>query len=241
MILTCPSCRTRYRADPANFAAPGRNVRCAKCGHIWFQTAPEPEPEAVSSPVLSITAQRPASGDAPTLGDLVTERKFGGGTGPGSAGENSRPAVRSRMMLRAGGIILLLIILAGIGWAAIHYRQGIVRLWPESSRAYGAIGLPVNLAGIDIRDVGFRQELQGGVPVLSVTGKLVNVSSRNQAIPHLRVVLLDDSRRELYRWTFDPGVETLSPGGERNFGTTLSSPPPDAQNVNVSFADDDGQ
>src|SRR5215510_10047080 len=45
MILTCPSCSTRYQADGARFVAPGRNVRCAKCGHVWFQTAPSAEPE----------------------------------------------------------------------------------------------------------------------------------------------------------------------------------------------------
>lgn len=240
MILTCPSCRTRYRADPANFAAPGRNVRCAKCGHVWFQTAPEAEPEAAPSPVLSITDQTAGSPGRSTLGDLLTERKSGGGPRGSDTEDQARSATRTRM-IQAAGVILLLIILAGIGWAAVHYRQGIARLWPESSHLYGVLGLPVNLTGIDIRDVGFRQEVQGGVPVLSVTGKLVNVSSRNQAIPHLRVVLLDDSRRELYRWTFDPGVQSLSPGTEQDFGTTLSSPPPDAQNVDVSIADDDAQ
>src|ERR1700687_5839812 len=43
MILTCPSCRTRYQADSAHFVTPGRNVRCAKCGHVWFQAAPTPD------------------------------------------------------------------------------------------------------------------------------------------------------------------------------------------------------
>src|SRR5579872_5537623 len=49
MILTCPSCATRYQADAAKFLPAGRNVKCAKCGHVWHQGAPatEPEPEAV--------------------------------------------------------------------------------------------------------------------------------------------------------------------------------------------------
>ena len=239
MILTCPSCRTRYRADPANFAAPGRNVRCAKCGHVWFQTAPEPESDPAPAPLLSITHQGAGAGDGAALDDRLMEQKSAGSRGT-DADDEARSAMRIRL-LQAGGVILLLIVLAGIGWAAVHYRQGVVRLWPASSRVYSAIGLPVNLSGIDIRNVGFRQELQGGVPVLSVTGKLVNVSGRDQAIPRLQVVLLDDSKRELYRWTFDPGMQSLPPGTERDFGTTLSSPPPDAQNVNVSFADDDGR
>jgi predicted Zn finger-like uncharacterized protein len=239
MILTCPSCGTRYRADPANFSALGRNVRCAKCGHVWFQAAPEPEPEAIPAPVLLITAQGAGSAGGPTLGDRLTEQS-GGGSRRSDTKDAARSAIRDRI-IQAGGVILLLILLAGIGWAAVHYRQGIVRLWPGSSGLYGVIGLPVNLTGIDIRNVGLREEVLGGVPILSVTGKLVNVSTQDQAIPPLRVVLLDDSRRELYRWTFDPGVQSLPPGTERDFGTTLSSPPPDARAVHVSFAGDDAR
>src|ERR1017187_6853318 len=61
MILTCPSCRTRYQTDGAHFTAPGRNVRCAKCGQVWFQSAPELEaalePEAIVVPVVSVVHQ----------------------------------------------------------------------------------------------------------------------------------------------------------------------------------------
>src|SRR5579863_3644422 len=45
MILTCPECATRYQTDAANFMPSGRKVRCAKCGHVWFQAPPAPEPE----------------------------------------------------------------------------------------------------------------------------------------------------------------------------------------------------
>ena len=238
MILTCPSCGTRYRADPANFSAPGRHVRCAKCGHVWFQSAPELEPEPVPAPVLLITAQGESVG-GPTLADQVTKRKSAGWRSSDAA-EMARTAMRNRI-IQAGGAILLLILLAGIGWAAVHYRQSYRAAMARILASIRRDRLAVNLTGIDIRNVGLREEVLGGVPVLSVTGKLVNVSARDQAIPPLRVVLLDDSRRELYRWTFDPGVQSLPPGTERDFGTTLSSPPPDARAVNVSFAGDDAR
>src|ERR1700748_2878602 len=41
MILTCPNCSTRYQADEAKFPPSGRQVRCAKCGHVWHQPGPE--------------------------------------------------------------------------------------------------------------------------------------------------------------------------------------------------------
>ena len=48
MILTCPQCATRYQVDGAKFPGAGRNVRCAKCGHVWHQLGPcrEPDPDA---------------------------------------------------------------------------------------------------------------------------------------------------------------------------------------------------
>jgi predicted Zn finger-like uncharacterized protein len=40
MIITCPSCSTRYPVEAASFAPSGRKVRCAKCGHSWHQAPP---------------------------------------------------------------------------------------------------------------------------------------------------------------------------------------------------------
>src|SRR5437899_686182 len=79
MILTCPSCDTRYSVDGSKFPAAGRTVRCAKCGHSWHQvggtpeTEPEPTaPEAISesvpeTPVFEPESVSPARSFAPPL------------------------------------------------------------------------------------------------------------------------------------------------------------------------------
>lgn len=144
-------------------------------------------------------------------------------------------------LLQGVAFLVLLILLAVAGWAAVHYRQSVVRLWPASARFYSAVGLGVNVTGIAITDIGLRQEVQDGTPILSVTGKIVNVSNRDQPIPKLRIVLLDDSKRELYGWTFDPDIPPLKPGAEGSFGTKLPSPPPDAHSATVSVAPEDAR
>ena len=40
MIITCPSCSSRYPVDASSFAPSGRKVRCAKCGNTWHQAPP---------------------------------------------------------------------------------------------------------------------------------------------------------------------------------------------------------
>ena len=42
MIITCPSCATRYDVDDQRFSPDGRSVRCAECDESWFVPAPQP-------------------------------------------------------------------------------------------------------------------------------------------------------------------------------------------------------
>ncbi|MEK7265441.1 MAG: zinc-ribbon domain-containing protein [Pseudomonadota bacterium] len=42
MIITCPSCATRYDVDDRRFSPEGRSVRCAECEESWFVPAPQP-------------------------------------------------------------------------------------------------------------------------------------------------------------------------------------------------------
>ena len=114
---------------------------------------------------------------------------------------------------------LLVLMVVAIGWSVVQFRQTIAQLWPQSASLYAAIGLPVNLRGIALTDVSYKQEFEDGQPVLSVTGKVVNISDREQPVPEIRVVITDDARRELYHWTFDAGVPTLKPHAQSSFVT----------------------
>jgi predicted Zn finger-like uncharacterized protein len=241
MILTCPSCRTRYQTDGAQFKPPGRNVRCAKCGQVWYQAAPEPDAVVEPEPVLPpVSVPPPVQSMAAEIG---ASEHGALNFGAASAAEERVPGreVRMRspgaMFAQTVGWLALILLIGTIGWGTIKYRETIASLWPQSASLYSVLGLPVNVRGIKLTNVAYKQEYEDGQPVLSVTGMVVNVSKSDQAIPEIRVVLLDDAKHELYHWTFDAGIQTLKPGGESPFMTRLSSPPAEARNLNVRFVE----
>jgi predicted Zn finger-like uncharacterized protein len=242
MILTCPSCGTRYQTDSARIAPPGRNVRCAKCKEVWFQAVPEKESEPEPEPVIVVPepetrVETVMTSDQPS--DVAGERITSLPSMSDSFADTHPQETRRRggRFGQIAGWAALVLLVVAIGWSVVQYRQTIAQAWPQSASLYAAIGLPVNLRGIALTDVTYKQDFEDGQPVLSVTGKVVNISDREQPVPEIRVVITDESHRELYHWTFDAGVPSLRPGAESSFMTRLSSPPADARNLDVRFAE----
>jgi len=231
MIITCPQCETRYTADAASFPASGRKVRCSKCGHVWHQAAREPE---------RVLAPEPPAGTA-AFGESITP--VPAFMRPGSVAEPPRPQTPQRSWAERLGLIAgwtgLAAMLVLIGWMSLRFRQQIEALWPQSSALYATFGVKVNSGGIEINDVTYRHETENGRPVLEVTGKLVNVSSHELAVPRVRVTLTDDNQRELYHWISPPRQRMLAVGQSIGFSTKLRSPPPAAKHFQLHFASQD--
>jgi predicted Zn finger-like uncharacterized protein len=233
MILTCPACATRYQIDESQFSPAGRRVRCAKCGQVWHQSAPESEGEP--EPVF-VAPEPPAPSDfeAPPRPQAYMQ--------PPSftvASREQAPKPRSpwkrRLLLGMGWAGLAAIVIL-VGWTATVYRQQIVAKWPQSASLYSTLGLKTNAAGLKFGNVEYHQENEDGQAMLVVTGKLVNISGRELSVPQIRVTLSDDDRRELYHWTFVPAVISLRPGQTTRFVTRLSSPPAAARHLELRFA-----
>ena len=152
----------------------------------------------------------------------------------------SRRGLPSDRMAVLGGWLGLVLVVLLIGWAAVSYRQQVAVLWPQSASLYSALGLPVNTRGLAFTDVRYKREREDKQTVLAVTGKLVNVSGRELAVPPIRVILTGDDGRELYHWDFTPDITVLHAGQSANFQTRLSSPPDGARHLTLEFADAKG-
>ena len=234
MILTCPACATRYQTDEAKFPPEGRQVRCAKCSHVWHQapTAPEAPPSepAPEPPTSAVPEPEPARPEP--MPRAYAAR-------PAPSPQQQRPPFLPMLAVVLGWIGLIAVVLL-IGLSAVRYRQEISVIWPQSAGVYSSLGMNVNAHGIDFTDVDYHRESEDGQVVLAVTGRIVNKGSRELPVPQdIRVTLSDASNHELYHWNFAPGIQTLKAGQSSVFRTRLSNPPATARHLEVRFAKDD--
>ncbi len=234
MILTCPDCATSYFVDDDRVPAQGRTVKCSSCGNRWHAT-----PEGASEPaILSPRAPQqiedpgpPIVRPSPMVDDLEvipppSELK------PKSA---ARPAKtqKSRMgliigLVAAGGLA------AGVA-AAVVLRQMIVDVVPASAVAFRALGLEVDTLGLAIENVTSKAVVQGGRPVLAITGVIHNKNEIAALAPPIRISLLDKEGAPVAGVLAQPLNASVPPGARRYFAVSLPDPPASARELEVAF------
>ena len=123
MQIVCPACDAHYEV-PDERLAPGKRVKCARCGEGWTPIAPAPaaKPEpAVARTIFDAepTTQPPAGFFAAT--PLTTPQ--------------ARPRAGAGLVW-AGWAATLVILIACV-FAAHQFRPQIEHAWPPSARLYG--------------------------------------------------------------------------------------------------------
>lgn len=218
MIMTCPSCGTRYRVEPEALGDHGRTVRCAGCGHLWFvavEASPEPPKAATDRDVAS-----PPSAMPPPLAE------------PTPAMPPAGAAVRRSPV---GWLVLVLMTL--MLTAAAVGRDDIAEAFPQAIPIYRRLGLPVTLEiGLELRDVAVEHATDAAGALL-VTGEIRNVSGGQRLVPGIRIGLLDEARHEVASQVFDPPQKVLAVAGSVRFEARIAAPPAAARDVAITFSD----
>ena len=120
--------------------------------------------------------------------------------------------------------------------AAIGLREELVRAAPPLAPAFAAIGLPVNLRGLEIRDLKSSLERDGTGTLLAVEGTIVNIRARKVLVPPVRIEVEGPDGQESYNWTAAAPKAQLADGESIDFRARLSDPPQEAHSVRVQFA-----
>ncbi|MDP3378239.1 MAG: DUF3426 domain-containing protein [Brevundimonas sp.] len=229
MILTCPACATSYFVPDTALGSQGRTVRCQSCANTWHAMPEEPlELEAQAVPATAPeTAESPpareslAETPAPELPKAYRARA-----------ETARRTRRAAMhgAVWAGVASIFLGLLAG-AWL---FRVEVVDILPRTAVAYAAVGLPVNVTGLEFEAVGARALPETPDKVV-VSGALRNIRDREIVAPAIRVALLDDHGAEIAHAVVRTDGAPVLPGQVSGFAVILADPGGKATGVGVDF------
>ncbi|MFC4271468.1 DUF3426 domain-containing protein [Sneathiella chungangensis] len=227
MILTCPSCATRYSIDAITIGPEGRAVKCAKCGHKWREYPPTDMPKTLTEPP-------PAVDSAPPQEQGMSIEQMTKGQAPGPA------KVASGKPRRWIAWLLLLLVLAALVGGAYFGRNYVVMAWPASAQMYQYLRIDVetqNMLGLEIHDLRTKSVLQNGVTTLTVSGIIKNITDSPQPLPRIKIALIDAEGQSVYSWTTTVEEPEVMPWGQVEFSSSMNQPPEEAKNVKVDLID----
>ena len=125
----------------------------------------------------------------------------------------------------------------GLGGIAVTERDTIVEYLPRAASAYAMAGLDVNRFGVELASVEANRTFSGTTPVLNVSGAVLNVTDTFRVAPAVRIDLRNDAGDVVKNFLVSLETQTLAPGDTALFETRLESPPLEAFDVSMSFAD----
>lgn len=204
------------------------------------RAAGEPEPPPPAAPVRSIEeikasiAPKPQEEVAPTKSvDPQAEKKRKKAFDDRKSSLSRQlPLARVRRILRLTGLCTLALLI-GTGFS---FRTDIVRAFPDLAGTYDALGLGVNVVGLEFRDVKTLLALRRGADVMQVDARIYSVAPGATDVPPVVVTLLNEENLPLYEWSVAPSVPVLQSGEVVDFTTQVTAPPPGASRVRLTFA-----
>jgi len=224
MILTCPSCATSYFVPDSAVGAAGRTVRCKSCAHTWRATADEPlelarvaEPPAADDPVPETLAETPAP-ELPRAFRARAEQQR----------RLRRAAAHGAAWSAVTGVFLTLL---GAAWL---FRVEVVELAPRTAAAYAAVGVEVNVTGLEFEGVAAKAAPDDPGKVL-VLGQVRNIRDNEVVTPPIRVALLDDHGAEIGHQIVRLDGPPVLPGKTASFQAVIADPGAKGSGVGVDF------
>jgi predicted Zn finger-like uncharacterized protein len=185
---------------------------------------PPPEPDVIEdAPPLAPAAEAAVS--PPEISDDIES----------VAARRAQRMARNRGRWLPGPWPSAILVQAALIAALIGGRTSVVQLVPQTASLYAAIGLPVNLRGLEFVEVTTDTEMADQVPVMVIQGTIVATGKHRVEVPRLRFAVRDPGGHEIYSWTALPNKNVLAPGEALAFRSRLASPPKEASDISVRF------
>ena len=244
MIVTCPSCDTKYELLRDILIPNGRRLRCVRCKHTWTERPPG------DNEALDDEEDDDEDDDDDDEGDEDEE-------------EDEAPKKKKRKKGLFGKILksLMLIIFILIILIAILLNRGrILEFWPPSKALFELspieklykFPLFKKLYDLPYVDVGNINSISSGglyisppipneqiidsVSNLIIKGVVENQSSIRLQVPAtMQAVILDNSQKEIIVSEFPAPVDNLLGGSKFDYEHVLQEVPEEISNIIIRF------
>ena len=230
MILSCPSCKTRYVVPDSAIGPTGRKVRCASCRFSWVQDptpldlkdAAPPAPASATPPVFATPEPRDEPLPPPPQWREPQPE-------PEEAYHYEEPFRPRRNWARIWTIVAVVAAALMLGAVLAIQYFGL----PELGQSFGIPMRTVN--ALNIHGRADRRRLESGNELLAVHGEINNPTDEVQHVPQIRAELKDGQGRVVYAWSIAPPVRELSAGGRVPFDSAEMDVPRGGRTLSLSF------
>jgi predicted Zn finger-like uncharacterized protein len=80
-----------------------------------------------------------------------------------------------------------------------------------------------------------RQRLESGNELLTVTGRVINPTGKEQDVPPLQAQLKTKAGKIVYSWTIAPPARSLAPGASASFNSAEVNVPPGGEELTITL------
>ncbi len=161
----------------------------------------------------------PADWKEPPLAE-ATDDEFS----PFPAADETAPRARNPIVTIAIVVILVAVLAAAFWFLAPPEWKARVGLGSGAASQLALI--------VTHRD---RQQLESGNQLLTVTGRVINPTSKEQNVPPLQAQLRGPGGKVVYSWTIAPPAPTLAAGASASFNSAEVNVPPGGEELTITL------
>lgn len=254
LLLTCEKCQTQYRLDPAALGKIGRDVRCTRCSHMWFEPARQPEKaQGQESAPLETTASVAVPADDASFDDVmaainatmqsgadeaIPEAVRPSSSLPISATVLPPPPFSLKLEMRTALLSFLLMVFVSLG-IATPLRESVVGHWPAAALFFEKAGftVPVTGDGLRLADLKAAYREDAGKYILDVSGSVTNIDAHSVKYPVFKIILQGKSD-SIKEWRLEKeGQSWIGPGDTKPMKFSFPDVPPEGVAVTMTFTE----